>query len=198
MKPGATNASFNADKLECIQTASATVGSQAEMGSMLFVAAAEAGYQHQKQEVFNTCMQAKGYTLQQDPSQSPTMPPTSVAESCANVRNNPDPSIRTLGQIYCAMPDGRARIERGITRNAAAWPYLTPAARKEFFGGEFDKANVNIVMAACDITPGMTVPNPLPATLVDRVTRQRLVTKERNDAWLQSHGVPQQVIDMGP
>lgn len=65
LKPGATPQSFAQDKLTCIQTANATVGGFTAVGTPLMLAVAADSNRQQKQQVFNTCMEAQGWTAQQ-------------------------------------------------------------------------------------------------------------------------------------
>ena len=62
-KAGADNQSFNADKLECEGIAKGQNGPMVAMGSLTFIAIASAAHQQAQQETFDTCMQARGYTL---------------------------------------------------------------------------------------------------------------------------------------
>lgn len=62
IKPGATTQSFAQDKLVCIQVATSTVGGFTAIGTPMMLAVAADANNQQKQQVFNTCMEAKGYT----------------------------------------------------------------------------------------------------------------------------------------
>lgn len=61
-KAGATPQSFAQAKLNCIQTANASVPGYMAFGPPLMVAAAAAGHEEAQQNVFNTCMEAQGWT----------------------------------------------------------------------------------------------------------------------------------------
>jgi hypothetical protein len=69
-KPGATNQSFNADKLECLDVGN-RAPQTAAFGSIYLIAAVSAANRATRQEFFSTCMQAKGYAV----STTPTTPP---------------------------------------------------------------------------------------------------------------------------
>jgi hypothetical protein len=62
-KPGTTNQSFNADKLECMATTNGVAQQYSVMGNIYMIAAVAAANQRNQEDVFNTCMQARGYTL---------------------------------------------------------------------------------------------------------------------------------------
>jgi hypothetical protein len=62
-KPNLTNQDFNADKLYCLQTANSTVGGYTAFGTLLMIAVAAEANKNAKQDVFNTCMQARGYNM---------------------------------------------------------------------------------------------------------------------------------------
>ena len=61
-KAGATPQSFAQAKLNCIQTANSSVPGYMAFGPPLMVAAAAAGHEEAQQNVFNTCMEAQGWT----------------------------------------------------------------------------------------------------------------------------------------
>lgn len=63
VKPGANSQDFARAKLTCMETANSTVGGYMAIGSPLMVAAAAGGNQEAKQQVFETCMQADGWTI---------------------------------------------------------------------------------------------------------------------------------------
>lgn len=63
VKPGASHQDFARAKLNCIAESNADVGGFMAIGSPLMIAAAAAGNQEQKQNVFNTCMEADGWYI---------------------------------------------------------------------------------------------------------------------------------------
>lgn len=65
IKPGATTQSFAQDKLICIQVATSTVGGFEAIGTPMMLAIAADANNQQKRQVFDTCMEAKGWTPQQ-------------------------------------------------------------------------------------------------------------------------------------
>jgi len=73
-KPGTTTQSFNADKLDCTQIANVTTPGYSVIGNIYMVAAVAQGNQRNRQDAFDTCMQARGYTLQIGEQKSATSP----------------------------------------------------------------------------------------------------------------------------
>jgi hypothetical protein len=60
-RPGTTTQSFSADRLECTQTANATVPGYLAAGTLLMVAVAADAHNNAVSQAFSDCMQAKGY-----------------------------------------------------------------------------------------------------------------------------------------
>jgi hypothetical protein len=60
-KTGITTQSFSADRLECTQTANATVPGYLAAGTLLMVAVAAEAHNDAVNQAFSDCMQAKGY-----------------------------------------------------------------------------------------------------------------------------------------
>src|SRR5262245_19818760 len=72
-KPNGSIQGFNQDKLECVQTAINTVGGYAAFGNLWMVAIAANNNRRAQQEIFSTCMQARGYTPRD--ANTPAPPP---------------------------------------------------------------------------------------------------------------------------
>ena len=62
-KAGANNQSFNADKLECTAIANSVAQQYSGFGNIYMIAAIAESNQRNRTDVFDTCMQARGYTL---------------------------------------------------------------------------------------------------------------------------------------
>lgn len=62
-KYGTTQQEFAGDQLDCLQVSQNTVGGSTAIGPLLFIAVVAAANQKAKQNVYNTCMVSKGYTI---------------------------------------------------------------------------------------------------------------------------------------
>jgi hypothetical protein len=125
-KPGATNQSFNADKLDCTQIANVTTPGYSVIGSIYMVAAVAQANQRNRQDAFDTCMQARGYTLQIGEQKSAT-PPQPVAPAA------PPPS---LPPVAAAPPSTNTASPAPVLANPTTVPssesYDYEQARRQY------------------------------------------------------------------
>jgi hypothetical protein len=62
-KPGYTDQSFAADKLDCYERAKRDVGSTLAIGSPLFIAGQQRRITEEQLAVIDACMEARGYAV---------------------------------------------------------------------------------------------------------------------------------------